>query len=66
MRLQVIYAYVRTRVYKLDLVLNNLQEIICHKTQPTNISYTNNYMVSSNYFYLVNHLFAHSYTVSNK
>ena len=30
-------------MYKQDLALNNLQELICHKTQPTNfILYLNN------------------------
>ena len=26
-------------VYKENLVLNNLQKLICHKTQPTNLYY---------------------------
>ena len=25
-------------MYKQDLALNNLQELICHKTQPTNLA----------------------------
>ena len=39
-------------MYELDLVLNNLQGLICYKTQPTDLSNTN-YMVSSNYSYLI-------------
>ena len=29
-------------LYKQDLVLNNLQELICHKTKPTNQLYKEN------------------------
>ena len=41
-RLQIIYIYIyvyicmHVRIYKQDLALNNLQGLICHKTQPTN------------------------------
>ena len=36
--LQIIYIYM-IYMYKLDLVLNNLQWLICHKPQPNQIIY---------------------------
>ena len=37
---------------KMDLALNNLQKLICHKTQPTNLNknQTHNLVVISPYF----------------
>ena len=31
------HTYIYMYIYKQDLILNNLQELICHKTQPTNL-----------------------------
>ena len=31
-----IYIYIYIYIYEQDLILSNLQELICHKTQPTN------------------------------
>ena len=71
----------------MDLALNNLQRLICHKphkpnqtkdedNSPKNVNNIqntssqkyrqiilphNNYLISSNYFYLISHPFAHSY-----
>ena len=61
--------------YKIDLVLNNLQWLICHKTKPNQtklmimwfqafLSNTNNYMVLSKWFYLIRINCLHSYIVS--
>ena len=37
----------------MDLALNNLQRLICHKTQPTNkyLSFIPNFMVPSKYLF---------------
>ena len=34
--IQYIYIYIYIYIYKEDLALNDLQELICHKNQPTN------------------------------